>query len=328
MNIFSPKNLRIIFKTLSSLSNERGDSPEQNKLNTTPVRTFRNSPTKIDFQNNMKTLTLTRMEQATLIKDMLNLPKDLKELLTLLTSKQSTSEIFTGLLQTKTIKINPEIIQQLLESNSKEVINKLIKLVQQTPGNTQSYDQLKPLLALLSQIIPHKNAAPQEILTQLILLYLPWLPLMEQQKIEVRFEKKKSGSSEEDEKIAMIIYVSTINLGRFKATIIIDKTNKPNISIEHITKNGKKDNIIKDTLKNILKTLNFELTEEKIEAKTYLSEVKQENFKKSGKREVTISKVNSLSPIVLITAQKISRIILEFDEKISLLEKRKQSSSK
>ena len=43
-----------------------------------------------------------------------------------------------------------------------------------------------------------------------------------------------------------------------------------------------------------------------------------------GKREVIISPAKDVSPVLVITAQKITKIIIETDEKISLLERRQE----
>ena len=330
MDFISPKSLRLILKTLSTIKevhSERGNPLEQNRVNSRPLRAFADLQARSDFQNEMKAQLLNRNQQAALMKELLNLPKDLKQLLASLSDNKTSPQAMTRLLQSNAFRINPEIIQQLLETNSKEVINKLIRLIQQNPINTQSYEQLKPLLALLSKITPARDASPQEILTHLLVLYLPWLPLMEQQKILVKFEKKKSGGSEE-EKIAMVIYISTINLGRFKVTIIIDKDKKLDIHIEHISEDNENESEEqakerKKLLDQILKNFNSEIKEERIKAKTYISEVKQKNFEDTGEQDVTVAKVNSITPAILVAAQKIARIILEIDEKICLQEKRK-----
>ena len=309
-------------QTLSNVQSERGDSATQAKTESKEVRTF-NMSDRAGFQNDLKAQALNRFEQSALIKELLNLPKDLKMLLALLAYKTPTSENLAKLFKAKTAAITPEMINQLLQGNSKEVINKLIRLIAQSPGNTQNHDQLKQLLGLINQIAPAGKVSPQDSLTQLMLLYLPWLPLADQQKIEVWFEKKKSGSSA-DEKIAMVIYVSTINLGRFKITIITDKMGNLEIFIENMSEE-KIPEERKEVVKEILKTINTGIKEEKIEAKTYLSVVKQKNFQESEERRVTISEVNSILPAVMVSAQKIARTILEADEKISLLEKRASS---
>lgn len=334
MNLISPKGLRLILKTLSTINEVK--TGEGNKFE--PKRSQAREPlanlarfySKNSINKEMQAKMLNRSEQSALMKELLNLPKDIKQLLAMLAGKNTSQQAIAQLLKSSSIKIKPEILQQLLQTNSKEVINKLIKLVQQSPANTQGFDQLKSIIALLGQIIPGRESTPQEILTHLLLLYLPWLPLMEDQKIQVQLEKNKSGGSD-DEDIALVIYISTINLGRFKATFLLDKNNKLDILIEHISEDEAGDKkeeaeARKEILEKIYKAVDKEIKEDNINAKTNISEVKQKNFQESEGRDVTVTEVNNLTPAVLVAAQKVARIILELDEKICLLLKRKEDS--
>jgi len=248
-------------------------------------------------------LLLNRPGQAVMLREMMQLPKELKDLLALLMKQDQ--------------KITPEQIKQLLDTNSKEVINKLIRLIQQSPANQQNHEQMKQLIGLLNQIIPARESTQQEMITQLLLMYLPWLPLSEHQKIEVAFEKKESGE-EADDSVALVIYISTINLGRFKVIIFAHKDNNINITIQNIEGEDK------EILKSILKEIKSGIKDENITAVTSMTVVKQQNFEKSEERKITISQVNNLSPTVLVAAQKIAQIIFENDERVSLLEIREE----
>ncbi len=306
--MINPQFLRRIFKTIEkALSSPHNTLKQREK----PAQTLQKIGTKTAHKNNEQTLQqvnanllLNRPEQVLIMREMLQLPRDLREILTLLLSQNK--------------KINPDLIKKLLETNSKEVIGRLIRLIQQTPQNTQNHEQLKQLIGLLNRIVPPGESTPQEVITQFLLLYLPWLPLLEHQKIEVAFEKKKARPPVDDT-VAMVIYISTINLGRFKVIIFVDKNNSLDILIQNIE--GKDSKI----LSNILKKIKSGIKKESITAETHMTVVKQKNFEKSEFRKITISQVNNISPLVLIAAQKIAQIIFEFDEKMSLLEKREQS---
>lgn len=237
------------------------------------------------------------------MRQLLQLPQDIRQLLATLLSKDGN--------------LSPESLKNLLENNSKEVISKLIKLIQQSPNNKQNQEQLKQLISLLNQITPGRDASPQETITQFLLLYLPWLPLFEQQKIEVAFEKKESGE-EPDESVALVIFISTINLGRFKIIIFINKQMNMEIVIQNVE--GQE----KEVLKNILKAVKQGIKEEKITADTHMTVVKQKNFEKSQERKITFSQVNNISPLALVAAKTIAQVIFEFDEKASLLENREK----
>ena len=267
---------------------------------------------------------INRIEQANLIKELLNLPKDIAELFSFLMYKQISSETLETLLK-QNQKLNVDLIRQTLEENSKESLNKLLKLFQQAPGGTQNTEQIKEILALLSQVIPKKDASAQEILTNLTLLYLPWLPLSEKQDIEIRFEKREREEDDNSEQTVLVIYITTINLGRFKISIILNKDCSVKIEIE----NTETLTETSEYLKKILKRINEQTRKDKINAKLELmiiSDSKESSEEK--KREVIISPSRDVSPVLVITAQKIAKIILETDEKISLLERRQEMVSK
>jgi len=283
---------------------------------------------------------INRMEQAKLIKELLNLPKDIEELFSFLMYKNISAETLETLLK-QNQKLNTALIKQTLEENSKESLNKLLKLFQQAPGGTQNTEQIKEILTLLSQVIPKKDASAQEILTNLTLLYLPWLPLSEKQDIEIRFEKRESKEEEESEQTVLVIYITTINLGRFKISIILNKDCSVKIEIEcfetekadcELRLKGRLDrhetplraSNQAEYLEKILKGINEQTRKDKINAKTELFISQQKEPSEESKREVIISPAKDVSPVLVITAQKITKIILETDEKISLLERRQE----
>ena len=248
---------------------------------------------------------INRIEQANLIKELLNLPKDIAELFSFLMYKQISSETLETLLK-QNQKLNTALIKQTLEENSKESLNKLLKLFQQAPGGTQNTEQIKEILTLLSQVIPKKDASAQEILTNLTLLYLPWLPLSEKQDIEIRFEKREREEDDNSEQTVLVIYITTINLGRFKISIILNKDCSVKIEIE----NTETLTETSEYLKKILKRINEQTRKDKINAKLELmiiSDSKESSEEK--KREVIISPSRDVSPVLVITAQKIAKII-------------------
>ncbi len=306
--------LRLIQKTKSTI--KKALSPDnrfpftervnKSKQNRQSQQSRQKAPYNFNIGNQKSVnpeLLLNRPQQAAILRDLMQMPKELKDLLALLMAQNQ--------------KLPPEQVKQFLEKNSKEVITKLIRLIQQTPTNQQNHEQMKQLIGLLNQIIPARESTQQEMITQLLLLYLPWLPLQEHQKIEVAFEKKESGE-EADDSVALVIYISTINLGRFKVVIYVLKNQNMNIIIQNIE--GQE----KEVLKSILKEIKSGIKDENITAVTNMTVTTQQNFEKSEERKITISQVNNLSPMVLVAAQKIAQIIFEHDEKVSLLEKREE----
>ena len=288
-----------------------------------------NQKTLLNSNQDIKFNSINRMEQAALIKELLKLPGEMDELFSLLVYKKISPETSETLLK-QNQKLSTDLIKELLENNSKESLNKLLKLFQQAPGGTQNTEQLKEVLSLLSRITPKKEASPQQLLTNLTLLYLPWLPLSEKQHIEILFEKlnRKEEEKEEEnsEQTVLVIYITTINLGRFKVSIILNKDYSIKIEINYLEteKNEKK----KEYLEKILKGINEQTRKDKIKARiefTFCETGTNEiNSLSQKNREVIISPTKDVSPVLIIAAQKIAKIILETDEKISLLQEREK----
>lgn len=301
--------------------------------NTVKTNVSSNQNISLNQNQYVKFNSIDRMAQAKLIKALLNFPENIEELFSFLVYKKIFPESLEALLK-QNQKINIDLIKQMLETNSKESMSKLIKLFQQAPGGTQNTEQLKEILALLSGIIPKKDSTPQNILTNLTLLYLPLLPLAEKQNLEIKLEKHKEQEEDESEQIALVIYITTINLGRFKISISLNKNYSIKIQIENFKEN--QNEINKEYLEQILTNIKKQTRKDKIDTKAELFIVEQkESFENKSKaneekfvsqekeREVIISPVKDISPIIVIIAQKIAKIIIEADEKISLLEKRK-----
>lgn len=297
-------------------------TPEAKK--TTQTSAPANQNIVIVQNQEVKFTSINRIEQAKLIKELLNLPKDIEELFSFLVYKKVSAETLETLLK-QNQKLNTALIKQTLEENSKESLNKLLKLFQQAPGGTQNTEQIKDILTLLSQVLPKKDASSQEILTNLTLLYLPWIPLAEKQDIEIRIEKRKRQEDDESEQTALVIYITTINLGRFRISIILSKDYSIKIEIENTENQAEQAEQKTEYLEKILKGINEQTRKDKINAKSELIVISEaEELLEEKKREVIISPAKEVSPILVITAQKIAKIILETDEKISLLKKREE----
>jgi hypothetical protein len=261
---------------------------------------------------------MNSIQQAAFIRELLNIPKDLKDFLALLIYKEATTETLIKLLSEQNKGVMLQDIKTLLDTNSKEAIGKLLKLFQANAGLSQNTEQLNKIVNLLNLVIPSPNASSQEILTKTLLLYLPWLPLFQQQNISLKFEEKQEEDSKQD-KVVLIVYISTLNLGRFKVIIILNKNGQLNIDIEC----EERDNT-ELYLKQILDSLNQETKNHKIDCKTNIYKQKNRVEKEVEKRELSLFPMSDVSPKIILVAHSIAKVIFEIDEKITLVENRKE----
>jgi len=239
--------------------------------------------------------------------------------------KDILPENFEEFFTNNNLKIPMNEIKRLLDANSKEIINKLLKLVQPSPGNSQNYQQLKDIIGLISGLTPSNNSSAQEILKSIILLYLPWVPLTNGQEFSISFSRGDNFDKDEED-IALILYISTINIGRFKAVISLNKDKSLDIDIE---KQGESENKeIQQHINSIVKKVNSEMSSFKIPAKSDLHIIKvpkQNNVdgeKSENKREILLHPTLNVSPQVMMAAYTVTRVIFELDENISLQNKR------
>jgi len=261
---------------------------------------------------------LTKMQQSVLIRDLLNLPKEIGELLALLTFSNSINPEMAKQANELNQLILMADIQNILNANSKELLNKLLKLIQPTPGNIQNFDQLKEIINTIQKFIPGQNATNNEILKNVVLLYLPWLPLTQPQDISIEYEKKQLDEEKED--VTLVIYITTENIGRLKSIIKLDKNFNLKILIESLNY----DESIKEYIQLIDKKVNEEIKSSKIPAKTEINSYKLKELNKSERREVSVqSGSSSISPKILMAAYIVTKVIFELDESITLKKKRK-----
>lgn len=273
---------------------------------------------QINFQN-LQFNALSRSEQAVLLRDLMNLPKEITSLLALLAFENPDSKLVQELFKDATKLILISDIQKLLDTNSKELLNKLIKLIQPTSGSIQNIDQLKELINAMQRLMPALNAPNNEVLKSVILMYLPWLPLVQPQDIHVEYEQKKTPSEEYSEDVSLVIFATTENIGRLKCNVISNNNNL-NIQVESLNY----DESIKEYLSELIKKINNEVNSAKIQANSELAGYKSKEINKSERREISIHHGQSISPKVLMAAHIITRVIFEVDEDISLKKKRKE----
>ena len=129
-----------------------------------------------------------KAQRAFLLRELLNLPKDFKSLLALLEFKGFDPNLTEKLFNDPQIKILISDIKNLLEQNPKDAVNKLIKLLQPNTRGLHGNDNIEEIISLIKQFIPSQNSKPQDVLKDVILLYLPGLPLNDPQKLKIELQ--------------------------------------------------------------------------------------------------------------------------------------------
>ncbi len=178
-------------------------------------------------------------EFSHLLKQLLQLPKEIRQLLAMLAfgeplnAKMTLKKIQQMLLQNPTIAL--EDLQILLKQQTKVGHEKLQQLLQSGQmGLTGDSKMMGELLTLTTQLAAKASLTPQDALTNIMLLYLPWYPLPQGQKLQMYFEgsgdEEESGESVES---VLVMLIETRHLGRFKITTVLTERTQLIFKIEH-----------------------------------------------------------------------------------------------
>lgn len=176
---------------------------------------------------NNPNLLLGPEENAQLLKDLAKFPQDLKQLLAdlsdaLPTEPKLATKPLADLLEQQLIplKLPLKELQVMVKQNLETGSEKLLQLMQSNQlSQTKSVGQLGDLLYQANRLGEKLGQSPQQAAETLILLALPWCPLLPGQKLQLDFEFGEGGEDGSDKEISVILYLQTNQLGRFKVQV-------------------------------------------------------------------------------------------------------------
>lgn len=292
-------------------------------INTTPAKTQQTPPKQIPLQQQLLSNTsieLAQMEtteRAILVKELLNLPKDFQ---TLLATMQNAKNVNQNNLPQNLQNINIAQLMQLMQTNGKEALSKLMQLTSMLNKNGNiDTKQLQELQFVINACMPNATMTNVQFMKNLILLYLPWLPVGENNNFDIEFSSSEENDSSEGEADDTItILIQTENYGNVKILLVLELTNKINIII-NCAKIFPKD--------LLLSKVNDDSKEYKLETQTTVNE--QETVDKSTldkNQKVHMSGSSVLNPYILLMAHAIIRNVIEIDKNRSLVRTRKEKN--
>lgn len=252
--------------------------------------------------SDLKMNNLASLERGLYVKDLMNLPKDLEEVLVLMQNKMIEPQELTKVLTTN---INLADLAELIQKGGKEAMNKLILVManaskQGITDTSQLKDAIKFINASVS--VAGKDD-PSQILKSFMLLYLPWLPLQEGVDFDLEIEGSEGG--EDGSELSITIMISTRNYGNVKATLILLAGNSISIIINCCDKFPKEELLKRikeeDKSHSIQTSVSFEEKEMK----------RDENATPQAK--VTMSNLKEVNPFMLLMANALIRHTIELD---------------
>lgn len=211
-------------------------------------------------------------------------------------------------------------LAEFMSKNGKDALEKLFKLnveAAQTGGLKNS--QMSEITAILKACVPNSDTSAAQVAKNIMLLYLPWLPLGVQNAFTLEFGvgSDEEGAAGDD---FVSIKIATVNYGNI--SILIFKTGSNSIAFKLSAD---------ETFPNeeFEKSVLGEIKEYNVKAQTEFEKLrrgvdKHEKFDNSGKTKVEVSIGNKINPFLFLVAQTAIKTVVEIDKKSSLNDVRKE----
>ena len=209
-----------------------------------------------------------------------------------------------------TSNVNLTNVSALLQKNSKLAMNKMVSMM--SMATAQGMTDIKPLQDTVNIINASVSATSQNDATQtlknLMLLYLPWLPLQEGVGFDLEVEQNDD-TPESDTFIKILI--TTVNYGNLNATVSLISGNGVDVSITCSEKFPKRE---------LFKRLNKESSQHSMQTVIdFKAQKPQEQLDTPNpKAKVNLSNVNQVNPYLLLISHAIIRHTIELDATVTI----------
>ena len=254
---------------------------------------------------------LTQEDKSALIKSMLDLPEDMSQLLKLLSNKNQnlTNAEFMKLLS-------------MLNVNGKEAAAKLSKLmVFLGANNIKGAEKLQEIYSIVNAMASGATQSASQLVKNVILLYLPWLPIGESNNFEIGFketveEKGKNQDSDDGDSAdsdAISIFIRTVNYGNVKVNLFKGIGNQINMFVDCVEK------FPKDELMQIIKGDSARLN---VSTEMSFANTGVKSTEKNTEADFSVNVSKFINPYLMLIAQAVITAVISIDKHTSLIEKR------
>lgn len=250
----------------------------------------------------LKMNNLASLERGLYIKDLMNLPKEIEEILILIQNNAAATKDVKQLL---TSNINLATLAELIKEGGKDAMNKLVLVManaskQGITDLSQIKDAIKFINASVS-VAGQDN--PEKILKSFMLLYLPWLPL--QEGVDFDLEIEGSQGEEGDSELSITIMISTRNYGNVRVTLVLLAGNSMSIIINCSETFPKEE---------LLKRINAESKNHSIQSDvTFEQKAMKTDENATRQAKISMSNLMEVNPFLLLMANAVIRHTIELD---------------
>lgn len=307
---FVQKNANLLGASPQIYSPHQRATQQQQQQNPLPLTTQQLAQTTAELAS------LNQQQTTNMLKELLQLPKNMEQLLAQLTTKDSQINQKTALLLL-TSHLNVSDLSSLLKTNSQSAMNNLYQMLGQynQAGVSIKGDQLNDLAKLIAFVSTSTSSEVQALKTT-ILMYLPWLPLTDPNAFKLEIANSGADATKgSDDSISILI--STENYGNLQADIY--KTEEDGIKIQLISSETfpQKDFIIFMQEESKKYNININLDMAQKEA------FNKDKIKKS-ETQVFFNTSPGVNPFLIAISCSVIKCIHLIDEKEKLKEQRKE----
>lgn len=262
---------------------------------------------------------LNEQQMMNMLKELLNMPKNFEQLIQQLAVNTAKTPAEAALILLSSA-LNMNQLAEMLKNSSKEAMTNLYKIVAQYNelGMSIKNEQFGEISKLISFVMASSSSDVQTLKTT-ILMYLPWIPLTDEQAFKLEIEKspEEEGGESED---SISLFISTENYGNIKADIY--KSGEDGIDLAFISSKYFPQKEFDVLMKDLSRRYNISMN--------IIFDIKEEFSKDKNKESKTCISMNTSSrvnPFLLLISNSVIKNIHDIDEKESLIELRKEKMS-
>ena len=254
---------------------------------------------------NLKMNSLAAKQNSLYLKDLMNLPKEIKEILVVLQNANNAAAA-KDVSKLLTANINLANLAELIQINGKQAVNKLVAaMAEASKQGITDLSQLKEAVKFINASVSVAGQDnPAQLLKNFMLLYLPWLPLQEGVDFDLEIESSEEQASGSD--MTITVMISTINYGNVKVLLILHGLNSIDIFVNCCDKFPKEE---------LIKHINDESKAHSIQSQVSFEQNKatQQEEITSRQAKVNVSTLKEVNPFLLLMVNAVIRNTIELD---------------
>jgi len=260
-------------------------------------------------QNKLDLQYLDTPDVSKYVQDALQVPKELTQLL--------------DNMKTNSDLISMDKLRTLLQEQGKNGVSTVIKMLSEmSRQDMYKPEQLREIMKIIGNIIPTNDTPAAQILKNIILLYLPWLPLGENVDYQLRFGSSSAKSEDSDEISTITITIETVNFGLIKVMLALDPHDKTRVLMkiscpEEFPKDALQHKIKEDAASN---NMHAAIKYETVQSQ---SSIKKAEQPRTEQPKADIHASGEISPYLVLAAQMVIRQVISIDKKEGLRHHRK-----